>query len=319
MKYLLIFTLLIFPITLKAKDLPIAEVEEQVGCSNVYSSLVFVEDNGEILHSERSRQISYPASLVKLMTAYLTFEALENKQITPNQKITISGRGEEISKVNKINTLHVVEGDQITVRQAIRGTIVKSFNEAAVTLGEAIAGNEWNFARLMNKKAKELGMINTSYRNASGLHAEGQYTTTYDLARLAIALRKDFPQYYHIFSQKEFTFNKRRYKTHNHVLVDYKGAEGMKTGFTNASGFNLVAAAKKDGSRIISVLLGCESYKKRDDYTKDLLDEAFLEKAANDNKIKVKLIANFDYSQNPVAKILDEDRQGMVLFGSLER
>jgi D-alanyl-D-alanine carboxypeptidase len=158
-------------------------------------------------------------------------------------------------------------------------------------------------------------MYNSSFRNASGLHAEGQYTTTYDLARLAIALKRDFPGYYHLFSKKDFEFNGKNFTTHNHVLVEYEGAEGMKTGFTNASGFNLIAVAKKDNSRVISVLLGCESYKKRDEYTKNLLDKTFTKSAKNnDNEIKVKLLENFNYSKIPFDETLENKRHSRLFY-----
>jgi D-alanyl-D-alanine carboxypeptidase len=248
---------------------------EEEGCSDVYSYLVFEANTGNILSETRSEKITYPASLVKLMTLYLTFEAIEAKKISPTDIITISGRGEEISNVNEITTLHLKEGDEITVKQAIQGTIVKSFNEAAVSLGEIIAGSEWKFARLMNKKAAELGMFDTSFRNASGLHEEGQYTTSYDLARLVLALRKDFPGYYPLFKLKEFEFAGQKYETHNHVLLEYDGAEGMKTGFTSAAGFNLISSAKKSQDRVISVLLSCATSDKRDIFTKELLDKSF--------------------------------------------
>lgn len=266
------------------------------GCSDVYSSLVFEEKTGEILFDKRSENFSYPASLVKVMTLYLTFEALENHKIKADQVLTVSERGEEISKVNKINTLRLKEGDKMTVHEAILGVIIKSFNEAAVTLAEAVAGDEWKFARKMNEKAIQLGMINSSFRNASGLHEEGQYTTGYDLARLTKAIKDDFPEYYHLFAAKEFTYRGQKYETHNHVLVDYKGAEGMKTGFTNAAGFNLISAAKKDDFRVVSVLLGCATFQKRDQFTKELLNDAFAKLTKNQkSKIEVKLTKSFDY------------------------
>jgi D-alanyl-D-alanine carboxypeptidase len=252
MKFLTLLLSAFFLFTTSAK----AQLD---GCSKVYSSLVIDEKNGEILFEKRSDNSVYPASLVKLMTLYLTFEAIEKNHLKPEQVLTISPRGEEISKVNKVNTLNLKEGDKITVREAIQAIIVKSFNEAAVTLGEAISGSEWDFIRKMNEKARELGMINSSFSNASGLHFEGQYTTSYDLARLTMAIKRDFPAYYHLFALKEFRYNGTKYETHNHVLVDYKGAEGLKTGFTNASGFNLISAAKKDGKRVISILVGCST------------------------------------------------------------
>jgi D-alanyl-D-alanine carboxypeptidase len=274
-------------------------IAEEKGCSKVYSSLVFEEKTGNILSQTRSDEAFYPASLVKVMTLYLTFEALKNHKITFNQNLTVSERGAEISRVNKYNTLHLKAGDQLSVSEAIQAVIVKSFNEAAIALAEAVAGNEWNFVIEMNKKALDLGMINTSFRNASGLHEEEQYTTSYDLARLTRAIKEDFPQYYHFFAQKEFKYHGIKYKTHNHLLLEYKGTQGMKTGFTKASGFNLITLAKRRDKTVISVLLGCSSDKKRDKFTKYLLNEAFrkLQKKQK-SQIAVKLSKSFNYNDN---------------------
>lgn len=275
----IIFLSFLFAVNAKSQD-----------CGNSYSSIVFEEKSGDILFEKRPENIIYPASLVKLMTLYLTFEAIENHKITPDKKIIFSDYAQEISEVNKANSLHIKAGDKITVRVAIQAAIVKSFNEASVALAEAVSGSEWEFVRKMNKKAAKLGMINTNFKNASGLHDEGQYTTSYDLARLAAAIKKDFPGYYHLFSLKKFTYAGEKYKTHNHVLVDYKGAEGLKTGFTNASGFNLITAAKKNNIRIISVLAGCPTRQVRDEFMKELLNNSFDRlKKSKKNIIEVKL------------------------------
>lgn len=256
-------------------------VEE--GCSHNYSSLV-IEEDGDVLFQKRPENIVYPASLTKVMTLYLTFEALEQQKIQPTQKIVFSGYAEEISNINTTNTLHIKSGDTITVRDAIRAVIVKSMNEAAIALAEAVAGDEWHFVRKMNDKAEELGMYHTSYRNATGLHAQGQYTTNYDLARLTLAIKNDFPEYYHLFSLKEFSYHNKTYKTHNHVLAEYKGAEGLKTGFTKASGFNLISVAKRKDKRVISVLTSCASHQKRDALTKELLNQSFTKIANQEHK-----------------------------------
>ncbi len=279
---------LILFLTLLAISAPVFAQEHD--CSKDYSSLVIEEETGAILYEKRSDKISYPASLVKMMTLYLTFEALEQKHLTLNQELAVSAYGEEIAKVNNGNTLHLKEGQKISVKEAIEAVTVKSFNEAAVTLAEGVAGGEWEFVRKMNEKAAELGMIDTSFRNASGLHEEGQYTNSYDLARLALALKKKFPKYYSFFGLKNFTFRGQKYESHNHVLLEYKGAEGMKTGFTRAAGFNLVSAAKKKDLGIVSIVLGCSTAKSRDKLTKQLLDICF--KKAHEQGVK-----------NPLAKI----------------
>lgn len=233
--------------------------------------------NHKIIAAIRDEERVYPASLTKLMTLYLTFEAIESGKLFPGKILTISARGEEVSNVNKVNTLHLKEGDKITVREAIRAIIVKSFNEAALTLAEEVSGDEWHFVRKMNEAARKLKMTNTSFRNSTGLHEEGQYTTVYDLARLTFAIREKFPGYYRLFALKEFEFNGVKYETHNNVLLDYNGAEGLKTGFTNASGYNLISAAynKNSQQRIISIVVGCPSAQLRNDFVKSFFDEGF--------------------------------------------
>ena len=245
-------------------------------CGKNYSALVFNPENGDVLFEKRADTIIYPASLTKMMTIYLVFESIKERRIDLKDELSASNHAASISKVNKANTLNLEVGDKISVEKAIKGSIIKSFNELTVMLAEAISEDEWQFARDMNLKAKELGMSNTNFRNASGLHNQGQFTTNDDLAKLVLAIRKNFPEYYHYFSLKEFTYKNKKYPTHNNVLLKYKGADGIKTGFTNAAGFNLIASAKRDGKRIISVVTGCESVQKRDNFTKQLLDKAFL-------------------------------------------
>ena len=288
-KYLLILNFLL---------LSSAAFSQDIGCGgSKYSSLVVDEKSGKILYEKRSDDNAYPASLVKLMTLYLTFEALENHKLEFNKELTVSVRGEEIAKVNNGNSLHLKEGDKITVKEAILSVIVKSYNEAAVTLAEAVSGSEWEFVRNMNEKADKLGMTNSSFRNASGLHEEGQYTNGYDLARLAISIKRDFPQYYPLFATKNFSFRNQKYATHNHVLMQYKGAEGMKTGFTNASGFNLISAAKQNNARLISIVLGCPTHKSRDKYTKQILDICFKKLETEEFNLPgvMKLNSGFNY------------------------
>jgi D-alanyl-D-alanine carboxypeptidase (penicillin-binding protein 5/6) len=243
--------------------------------TNNYSALMIEEKSGNVLFDDQSDKIIYPASLTKLMTIYLTFEALKEGKLKMNQVLTVSNRAEAASNVNKTNTLHLKAGDEITVKQAIEGSIVKSYNELTVMLAEKIAGDEWNFARKMNFKARELQMNFSNFRNASGLDNVGHFTTAEDLSRLVLALQKDFPEHYHFFSLKEFSYNNEKHKTTNNVLLNYKYALGMKTGFTNKAGYNLITTANYKGYQIASIITGCESAKKRDDLTEKLLDQAF--------------------------------------------
>ena len=283
---------------------------EITDCSPNNSYVVFEEKNRSILLQKNANEKIYPASLVKLMTLYLTFEALENKKISLNTSIKISQRAEEISRVNKVNTLHLRQGQTITVREAILAIVVRSFNEAAIGLAEIISNDEWQFVKKMNNKALDLGMYNSSFRNASGLHDFSQYTTALDLARLAMSIKKDFPDYYHLFSLKHFKFHREKYKTHNHILDEYRGAEGLKTGFTNASGFNLIASAKKGNIRVISVLIGCPSSQKRENLTKQLLNEAF-KKIPHEiyPDISGKITKTFSYEDQNINISQDDDHK----------
>ena len=276
--YSLIIIFLFFSNFLFANNInsKFATKEEEIECNDTYSLLLFLEKDAINLHEKDSGKKIFPASLVKLMTAYLVFEAIENGKITLDQKITISPRSNAISYVNKITTLHLKIGDEITVKDALYGMIVKSFNGASVALAEMIAGNEWKFAQMMNQKAMDLGMYNSNFRNSSGLHDNGQYVTAYDLKKLIIAIKNDFPQYYEIFGIKEIEIFDKKFISHNEVLKNYKGAEGMKTGFTSISGFNLISSAVRNNDRVFSILLSCESSDMRNKFTEKLLDKAFL-------------------------------------------
>jgi len=277
MKFFITFLLLFYNFQ------PLAYSQVLTTCSKDGALISVEEDSHQILFENNSQKLIYPASLVKLMTAYLTFEALQKNQLNLREELTFSARAQEISRINKVNTLGVKEGNKISVEKALQALIIKSYNEASIVLAESIANDEWSFVRQMNKKALELGMINTSFLNASGLHEEGQYTTASDLARLALHLKKDFPQFYNFFSMKEFSYKNKIFKSHNRILNEYEGAEGMKTGYTNASGYNLVSSAKNDKKRIFSVVTGCTSSRYRDDLSKFLLDLSFLENAENNN------------------------------------
>ncbi len=293
--YLIIFFLLINGGS-KAQD----------GCSDVNSYLLFDAKNRDILSEKYSDKISYPASLTKLMTLYLTFEALQKKQINLSDEIIVSSRTAEASNVNKVNTLKLKEGDKITVEQAIKAVIVKSMNGAAVALAEKVAENEWNFARKMNEKAFALGMYNTSFRNATGLHEDGQYTTAHDLARLVIALRGDFLEFYPLFSLKEFQYGDKKFTTHNNVLLEYEGAEGLKTGFTSVAGHNLISAASKNNERVISIVMGCKTLELRDIFTKKLLDNGFANIKSNNILSRINIAFNYDEKQKEKTRAYQE-------------
>lgn len=237
----------------------------------VYADIVVDYKTGEILRSRNADQKTYPASLAKMMTLMLAFEALDKKQLSLNQKLKASARAASMPATN----LSLRRGSTITVEQAILALVIRSANDAAVVLAEAIGGSEARFAQLMTAKARRLGMNNTVFRNASGLPNEGQVTTARDMARLGIALIRDYPHYYHYFSRTSFRYAGRSYSSHNRILGWYKGADGLKTGFIRKSGFNLVTSATRNGRRLVGVVLGGPTASARDGQMGAILDQSF--------------------------------------------
>lgn len=236
-----------------------------------YASIVMDAQTGTVFEEYNADARSYPASLTKMMTLYLTFEALKAGRLKTLQRLDVS----YTAAAQRPSKLDLMAGQTITVEQAILALTVKSANDAAVVLAEALAGSEPRFAQLMTQKARELGMSSTTFRNASGLPNPGQTTTARDMATLARALIRDFPQYYHYFSAREFDFDGTTIPTHNHLLSRYEGADGIKTGYIHASGYNLVASAMRDGRRLIGVVLGGRTSSMRDHSMMHLLNVAF--------------------------------------------
>ncbi len=220
-----------------------------------YAGIVVDAKTGNVLYSENPDNLRYPASLTKMMTLYLVFEALESGRITLNTRVPVSKN----AAAEPPSKLGLRPGSTITVEQGILGLVTRSANDAATALGEFIGGSEGRFAQLMTAKARALGMTRTTYRNANGLPNTAQMTTARDQARLGIALRKHFPQYYHYFSTRSFKFGKQVIGNHNRLLGVVKGVDGIKTGYTQAAGFNLVTSAQADGRSIVGVVLGAPS------------------------------------------------------------
>ena len=242
-----------------------------------YAAFVMHADSGDILFDRYSTSRRYPASLTKMMTLYILFEEIEAGRYTMESKLNVSktAAGQPPSK------LGVKSGSTIPVETAINALSVKSANDVAVVVAEAISGSEWRFARKMTQKARTLGMSRTTFRNASGLPNSKQVTTARDMATLGRRLAQDFPQYFHYFSAKKFTWNGRTYATHNALLKTYNGASGIKTGYTRRSGYNLVTTAERDGVKLIGVVLGGRSGATRNRHMRDILNRAY---AAVDRK-----------------------------------
>ena len=216
-------------------------------------------------------QLRHPASLTKMMTLYLLFEQLKSGQMTLATPITVS----EHAASQHPTKLHVRPGNSIPTETAIKAIIVLSANDIAVAVAEAIGGTEAHFAELMTAKARELGMEHTFYHNASGLPDEQQVTTARDLALLAHHLAYDFPQYFPYFSTPNFAYRTAYYNTHDNLIGRYEGADGIKTGYTEASGFNLVSSVVRGGAHVIGVVMGGRTAHRRDGEMIRLLDQTF--------------------------------------------
>jgi D-alanyl-D-alanine carboxypeptidase (penicillin-binding protein 5/6) len=236
-----------------------------------YAAYVMDANTGEVLYEKNADSPRYPASITKLMTLYLTFEELQAGKLSLNDRVYVSAHAESMSPTK----LGVRVGDTVSVDEAIRAMTVKSCNDMAVAMAEKIGGTEGRFAALMTLRAQELGMTNTQYVNASGLPDRRQLSTAHDIAILSRALMRDFPQYYSYFSLRSFDFRGRVIEGHDHLLGTVPGVDGLKTGYTAASGYNLATSAERNGVRIIGVVLGGSSIATRDQHMEDLINTSF--------------------------------------------
>jgi D-alanyl-D-alanine carboxypeptidase len=236
-----------------------------------YASIIVDADSGAVLHAENAELRNRPASLTKMMTLYLTFEAIRDGRLTLDQKLPVSVHASTQSPTK----LYLKPGNTIRVEDAIFAAVTKSANDATTVLAEAIGGNEPAFARMMTEKASALGMMRTRFRNATGLPDDQQVTTARDMAILAQALYAHFPDRSHYFSTPEFRWGKNSYRNHNRLLGTYRGVDGIKTGYTNASGFNLVTSVRRDGRHVYAVVLGGQTSYSRDQQMRKLLDSTF--------------------------------------------
>ena len=236
-----------------------------------YAAIVVEAKTGRILHATNADTRNYPASLTKIMTLFMTFEALKTRKLKLKQKLRVS----RVAEGRSPSKLGLRRGETITVDSAIKALATKSANDVATVLAEALGGTERKFAVMMTKRARALGMKYTTFKNASGLPNRAQFSTARDMAILARAVLSGHPNMYRHFSRKKFTYKGRIYKNHNRLMARYKGMDGIKTGYIRASGFNLVASARRDGKRIIAVVFGGKTSKRRDRQVARLLNRGF--------------------------------------------
>ncbi len=235
------------------------------------STLVADTKSGLILSSKNSQIQQYPASLTKVMTLYMTFSAIDKGILKMDDRLPVSLKAARQPR----SKLYVKAGQTISVRDAIMALIIISANDVAVVLAEALAPSEAEFAQMMTQTAHSLGLKSTTFKNASGLHNPDQVTTAQDMAVLAMAMIHHFPHHYKLFSKRTFSYKGRTYRSHNHVQKKYKGAEGLKTGYISAVGYNIISTAKRNNNRLVSVVIGQDTVALRDRQAMNLLDRGF--------------------------------------------
>ncbi|MBN9251353.1 MAG: D-alanyl-D-alanine carboxypeptidase [Mesorhizobium sp.] len=239
------------------------------------AAIVIDANTGKTLYSSNANARRYPASLTKMMTLYMTFEALSKGKITKSTQVPFSAN----AAAEPPTKLGVRKGSSVSVETAILSMVTKSANDSSTALAELLGGSESNFAQMMTAKARKLGMNGTVFRNANGLPNPGQFTTARDMAMLGIALREHYPQYYGYFSQRSFMYGRQRINGHNRLLGRIKGVDGIKTGYTRLSGFNLVSSVAVDGRSMVAVVMGGTSGASRDNQMAKLIT-AYLPKAS---------------------------------------
>ena len=242
----------------------------QIG-SDRYAAMVLDARNGQVLIAANADEPRYPASLTKMMTLYMVFEALRDGRIRLNTPIRMS----EEAASRPPSKLGLPPGATLNVEQAILALVTKSANDVATAVAEHLAGSEERFAQAMTLRARALGMTRTTFRNASGLPDPDNVTTARDMATLGLRLLRDFPDRYHYFRTVHFAWGRQTIRNHNRMLGDYQGADGIKTGYIRASGFNIVTSAERDGVRLIGVTMGGSSWVERDQHMSALLDQGF--------------------------------------------
>lgn len=263
-------------VTLSSLSVPAAaKAGRKSAARPVVAEFLMDASSGAVLRAHNADVSTYPASLTKMMTLLLTFEALDRGQLRLDQQLPVSYHATTMAP----SRLGVVPGDTIRVEDAILALSTKSANDVAVVLGEAVGGSEAAFAQAMTRRAREIGMKRTVFRNASGLPDREQRTTARDMALLSRELVRNHTRYYPYFSRRSFDWQNQTVYGHNRLLDQYDGMDGIKTGYIAASGFNLAASASRDGRRLIAVVLGGESARKRDRRIVELMDAGFRNQA----------------------------------------
>jgi len=266
------------------------------GAPQIASAIVVDMNSGSILYSQSADLPRYPASLTKMMTLYVLFGYLRAGKVTPTSELVVTPHAASQAPTK----LGLKPGATISTTDAVKALVTQSANDAAVTIAENLAGTEENFARVMTDTARSIGMNATTFRNASGLPNEDQITTARDMATLAAHLIHDYPEYYGVFETRYFTFNGHKYRNHNKLLFGYQGCDGIKTGYTKASGFNLTASVHRGNKHLVAVVLGGKTGGQRDAAMRSLLDRHFA-KATDTKPTPAQLLASLVPAPSPPA------------------
>ncbi|MHA1517300.1 MAG: serine hydrolase [Alphaproteobacteria bacterium] len=247
----------------------LAPISEAAADRRIRAAIIVDANTNKVLYTKSADTLRSPASLTKIMTLYVLFAYLRAGRLELDTPLKVSKHAASQSPTK----LGLKPGSTIAVRDAIKALVTKSANDAAAVIAENLGGTEENFARIMTKTAHNLGMNNTTFRNASGLPNGEQLTTARDMAILALRVMRDYPQYYEVFETRYFTYKGRRYRNHNRLLFGYKGTDGIKTGYTRASGFNLTASVKRGEKHLVGVVLGGRTGAQRNAAMRTLFDK----------------------------------------------
>ncbi len=239
--------------------------------TNEVAAILYDYNTGQILYEKNADEEHYPASLTKMLTLYLTFQALSKEQVGLNSQFPVSYN----ASIQEPSKLGLLPGQYVSVYDLILGVAINSSNDAATVLAEGLSGNVTRFSDLMNNQAEQLGMLNSYFENPNGLPNPNQITTARDMLKLAIALQRDFPGYYPIFGTHHFEYHGRQYKNHNHLLFYCPGVDGIKTGYIRAAGHNLVGSAVRHERRLIAIILGGRTAQIRDRLMCQLFEKGF--------------------------------------------
>jgi D-alanyl-D-alanine carboxypeptidase len=261
-----------------------------------YASIVIDLERDQVLHARHADAPRYPASLTKAMTLYMLFDAMKAGEVRLYDRLPVSRAAAQ----QPPSSLRLRAGATITTKDAINALITKSANDVAVVVAERLGGSESRFATLMTAKARAMGMESTTFKNASGLPNSQQLSTARDMAILAERLLEDHADYYGYFSNKKFSWGRATYRNHNRLIGSVAGVDGIKTGYTRASGFNLMASAKRRGRRVVAIMFGGSTARSRDQHVTDLIEAAYKSFEPSDVEPEINLRLTFSDVQPPV-------------------